>query len=172
MVLMLALVGALAVLVWLSDDEKRRARHLAAATQFTADGMSETMAMQRAGCGHWNLPWYQRMFLPYPTLPGDRATANAAWYDALVAYLGGRVRGEAMAYFVGIVIVCNLAVGWAPWWLRVLYFTWLAVGCGVKARYRRALPSTAIDIARWVAGAHLWPKCLASMDTSDDRGGS
>ena len=56
------------VAAWLLRDGLRLIAHLRAADQLIAAGMAERHALQSAGCLFWQMPWYKRIFKPYPAL--------------------------------------------------------------------------------------------------------
>lgn len=56
------------VAAWLLRDGLRLVVHLRAADSLIAAGMPEPEALRAAGCLFWQLPWYRRIFRPYPEL--------------------------------------------------------------------------------------------------------
>lgn len=67
-ILLLSVVGVL-VGLWMLNDANRFARHVEVAGQLIRRGIPENEAMEQSGSNFWMVPWYRRIFKPYPPLP-------------------------------------------------------------------------------------------------------
>lgn len=57
---------------WLYRDANRLDRHVSVMVDMIDAGVPECEAIERSGCNFWDVPWYRRLFRPYPVIQAER----------------------------------------------------------------------------------------------------
>lgn len=68
----LVLAVLLIIGAYLGFDANRLAEHVKVAEALMEEGLDEDVAMEQSGCNFWDKPWYVRLALSYPALPGQK----------------------------------------------------------------------------------------------------